>query len=242
MKPTLSLFLLTILMIACRPTDAVHLATATPAPASATVPPPEPSPTTFVLPESIPSPSATALPSNTPAETAATSPSAVTTVIIPTIEATLADQTPTVSAETSCGWQWARQPLEELSAQLTQALKDASLPVESARAEAYGENCLGSDGVTVVRFAPMETDYYITLSASDLRDETMLGNLITGVISVLNKFPVGSTPGPKAGYVSLTFKAADSDLRLWFIRTQAENAIAQGLTGAELFAAIQIKP
>jgi hypothetical protein len=144
---------------------------------------------------------------------------------------------PTISY-TECGWQWARQNLPEVSAQFLGALQIAGLPVETARAEAYGENCLGQDG-SVVRFAAMETDFYLTFAVADLADEATLGQLLEQTFSVLDQFPVGQTPGPNPGYIGITFKAGEQAQNLWFLRTRIAELRSQNLTGAALYQALK---
>jgi hypothetical protein len=140
---------------------------------------------------------------------------------------------------TECGFVWAREPQPELSQEFDKALKKA-LPQASGRAEAYGENCLNSQG-QVVRFAAMETDYYVTLQVETLEDKQALGKLIEQVLGVLAQFPVETTPGPQPGYVGIAFKAPSDELNLWFTRRDAEAALENGLRGEELFNSLQAK-
>jgi hypothetical protein len=143
--------------------------------------------------------------------------------------------TPTATVRyEDCGWQWATQALPELSAQVEAALQAAGLPVAAANAEAYGENCMQGSDNQVAYFAAMETDFHITLEASDLSDEAALGDLLEQTLVVLDGFPPGATAGPQAGYVGVTFQAGTDELRLWFPMTDGESARALGLHGAEL--------
>jgi hypothetical protein len=143
---------------------------------------------------------------------------------------------PTVSY-TECGWQWAHQNLPEVSAQFLEALQAAGLPFETARTEAYGENCLGQDG-SIIRFAARETDFYLTLTVADLTDEAALGNLLEQTFSVFDQFPVSQTPGPNPGYIGLTFKAGEQVQNLWFQRARIAELRSQNLSGAELYQAL----
>ncbi len=98
---------------------------------------------------------------------------------------------------------WATQSLPELSEQLLAGLNEAGLPVLAARAEAYGENCLYSDGALAC-FAAMQTDYRITLTVETLTDAKTLGSLLEQTLEVIDGFPVRETPGPNPGYIGIT--------------------------------------
>ena len=140
---------------------------------------------------------------------------------------------------TECGFVWARESLPDLSKEFDAALK-AVLPQASGYAEAYGENCINSQG-EVVRFLAMETDFYATLEVETLEDKQALGEFAEQVLSVLAGFPVGSTPGPQAGYVGITFQSPSDELRLWFTRSDAEAALENGLRGEDLFNSLQAR-
>lgn len=150
--------------------------------------------------------------------------------------------TPTLpSTEAPCGFVEGRQTLDDVSAQLLEKLKAASLPVESARAEAYGENCITADG-SVVRFAARETDFYVTLTVSDLLDEITLGGLLEQALTAIDQFPINQTPGPNPGYVGIAFKAGEQLQNLWFTQTEANDLRSQGLKGADLYRALNRTP
>jgi len=136
-----------------------------------------------------------------------------------------------------CGYVWARESLDELSMDFKQALKVVQ-PQADGRAEAYGENCINTQG-KVMRFLAMETDFYVTLKVRDLEDKSVLGDLVEQALSVVAEFPVDKTPGPQPGYVGITFEAPGDELRLWFTQRDAEAALENGLRGEELFKALQ---
>ncbi len=147
--------------------------------------------------------------------------------------------TPTIPYET-CGWQWATQPLPDLSAQVQAALESAGLEGVTARAEAFGENCLSPDN-EVLRFAAMQTDFRITVEVESLADAERLGMFLEKILIVLDGFPTESTPGPNPGYVGVTFTAGTETLNLWFTATDGESARALGLRGAALLEELQNK-
>ena len=140
---------------------------------------------------------------------------------------------------TECGYVWARESLPELSKDFKEALQEVQ-PQADGYAEAYGENCIDSQG-NVVRFLSMETDFYVTLRVKDLEDKQALGEWIEQVLNLVAKFPVEDTPGPQPGYVGITFETPGDELRLWFTQMDAETALENGLQGEELFNALQLK-
>jgi hypothetical protein len=138
-----------------------------------------------------------------------------------------------------CAFTWARQPLPELSDQLQQAIRKIQLDA-SARAEAYGENCVDEQG-EVVYFTAMETDLYISFPVTDLQDRPALGELLDQTLTILDEFPADQTPGPQPGYVSLRFETKDDTLNLWFPVTQAKQLRQDGKQGVELLKSLQEK-
>jgi len=161
------------------------------------------------------------------------------TVVPDTEPIPVTETPPQDNTSTECGFVWARQPLADLSKEFDAALKEV-LPEASGYAEAYGENCINSQG-EVVRFTAMETDFYVTLEVESLEDKQALGELVEQVLSVLEQFPVEDTPGPQPGYMGITFQAPRDELRLWFTQLEAQAAIDNGLRGEELYLALQVK-
>ena len=147
--------------------------------------------------------------------------------------------TPAVSSA-QCAFVEARQTQPELSAGLIEKLKQAALPVETARAEAYGENCIAADN-TIVSFAQRETDFYITLNTLNLADPSALGSLLEKALTVIDQFPPDQL-GPNPGYIGVTFQAGSQVQNLWFTRTRANELRKQGLKGADLYQALADKP
>lgn len=156
-------------------------------------------------------------------------------LIAPT--STPAVEASTPSADTPCAFVEGRKTLADITKQFSDKLKNAGLPVESARAEAYGENCIAEDG-HIVSFAARETDFYATLIVKDLADENTLGNLLEQTLAVIDEFPVDQTPGPNPGYIGITYKAGEQVQNLWFTQTQANDLRKQGVKGAALYQAL----
>jgi hypothetical protein len=149
-------------------------------------------------------------------------------------------KTDTPAAENPCAFVEGRKTLADVSERLNGKLKDAGVPIESARAEAYGENCIAADG-HVVRFAARETDFYVILTVTNLADDAALGELLEKILTTLDQFPVDQTPGPNPGYIGITYKAGEQVQNLWFTQTQANDLRKQGLKGAALYHALAPK-
>ena len=160
--------------------------------------------------------------------------------ITPTPDATPTPAETAAGSSADCAYVEARQPIPGLSGQFLDNLKQAGLPVDAARAEAYGENCVAADN-SVVRFAAMETDLYITMSVTNLADQAALGGLLEKALAIIANIPADQL-GPNPGYIGVTFKAADQVQNLWFSQTQASDAQHRGLKGADLYRALTNKP
>jgi hypothetical protein len=179
----------------------------------------------------------TPIPSETPAEPSATPTDTPPPPTIPSSPDPSAGVPPTIGA---CSFNWARKSLPELSEQLLVKINEAGLSVVSASAEAYGEDCLYSDG-SLAYFAAMETDYRLTLSVSDLSDTTALADLLTQTLAIIDQFPIKETPGPMPGYIGITFQAGEQVKNLWFQRAKSDELRAQGLSGVNLYEALKAK-
>ena len=95
-----------------------------------------------------------------------------------------------------CYFNWADQPLPELSNQVKTALKAANLPLVSAVVYVHGENCTNSQNNEVVYFSPMETVYRTTFQVETLTDTENLGNMLETIMIVLDGFPMEAILGP----------------------------------------------
>lgn len=171
-----------------------------------------------------------------PLPTATPSPSPV-----PATETPIPSLTPTSTLSyTECTWNWATQPLPELSADLESDLQAAlELPL-TAYAEAFGENCFDGRTNQVAYFAAMETDFYITVQVEALAERETLGQTTERILTiVLSRFPVETTPGPNGGYIGITFVSDAEQLRLRLTWAEAESALASGLHGASLLDALE---
>lgn len=140
---------------------------------------------------------------------------------------------PTARAE-DCAWVWATRPLLLETGLFAEALGEAGFRQAEVQAIAYGEECRDASGESQ-RFAVMQTDFYLTFTVPSLNDGPALGEMLERLLTVLAKFPTGSTPGPQPGYVGVTFVADQEHVNLWFRTTLANEARAQGLRGTALF-------
>jgi hypothetical protein len=147
----------------------------------------------------------------------------------------VAPATDTPANYQNCYFNWATQPLPELSAQVQATITAAGLTGVIATAEAFGENCYDSQTNKPISFSAMETDFRISVPVDNLADYEKLGNLLEEILTVLDGFPTETTPGPQPGYVGVTFQAGKDELHLWFLVEYGKSARALGLHGAALF-------
>jgi hypothetical protein len=137
------------------------------------------------------------------------------------------------TSSTDCGYQWAYQSLPELSSLLDQTVRSL-IPNSASHATAFGENCLGNNG-EVIRFIPMETDYYITITVDSLTDYQTFGNWISIVMQAVNGLPTDMIIGPKPGFVEFVLQKNESERKSFRVPIQDFASISNGLTGEDLF-------
>ncbi|MEQ8674121.1 MAG: hypothetical protein RLP44_22260 [Aggregatilineales bacterium] len=114
---------------------------------------------------------------------------------------------------TPCAWVWHTEYLPDLSDYVRIALRlmPELRPYRlSGYAEAFGENCVDSDG-TLQYFAVMETDFTVAIQADELTlpetgdDLTDYGDVLLNVLIALSTFDTQSTPGGQAGRITIRF-------------------------------------
>jgi len=137
----------------------------------------------------------------------------------------------------ACIWNWATQPLDDVSTVLRTALDAENIPYQEAGASAFGENCLDQSG-NIQYFATMETDFDVTLTSEN--DPDTLGNLAKDVLTVIvTEFPVDSTPGPMPGRIGLVIETPDQTYHTYTIYIQQNEVEAlMGLSGAAFWTAL----
>ncbi len=133
-----------------------------------------------------------------------------------------------------CAYVWAYRSLPEISGKVNQAIH-ALQPEASASAQAFGEDCVYADGHA--EFGAMETDFYVTLMAKNLKDDKELGGWIINVMKALDAFPRGVVPGGQDGFVQFTFKTGQ-DQRVLNVQISAYKKLGAGLDGAQVMRAL----
>ncbi|HET9907786.1 MAG TPA: hypothetical protein VFQ23_14140 [Anaerolineales bacterium] len=159
------------------------------------------------------------------------------TSLPPTVTAT-STQTATATPPTygGCGYQWANQPLPELSAEFQNAIQLLQ-PEAQANAFAFGEDCVHADGTTRT-FIAMETDFNVTLQVNDLSDESALGDWIVKIMDVIENIPPEKIMGPRPGRVSVAFQVGSEQKYVNFYVDQYQ-ALPSGLSSTEIYQALQ---
>ena len=139
-----------------------------------------------------------------------------------------------------CGYQWAYEDIPELTAQFDFAIKSL-IPNSTSHTTAFGENCVGSDG-QVIKFLPMETDFYVIASVDTLDNYETFGNWLAQVLQVVNGFPPELIVGPKPGFVEFRFEKSPSESIGLRLPIQQYNETENGKTGEELFRLFYAEP
>jgi len=149
---------------------------------------------------------------------------------------TMTDQTQMPTQ--ACGYQWAYQPLPEVSQQYQHLFDEAGISEVILRAEAFGENCLNADQ-SVQRFLPMQTDLYLKIPVSDLTPET-IGTWFGKILPILEQVSPDSLPGPMSAsaYITFEFTANGEIMNLRLQRPQAFQPLDEGKRGLELYQAL----
>lgn len=137
--------------------------------------------------------------------------------------------------DTQCGYQWATQPLPDVTADLQQLLDRQNTLAVEVNAAAYGENCLLADG-SIARFLAKQTDLYFKVPVADMEDTRNLGELTEGIILFVEEIPADALVGPNEGYIQINFTSAFGQMTsLWFQPSAGRAALNEGLKGADLF-------
>ncbi len=138
-----------------------------------------------------------------------------------------------LASEPPCAYQWATSDLPDLTAQLN-AMIQSIIPASVSRAAAYGENCIDANG-QVVRFSPMETDFYVTFTVETLDDYQTFGDWMYEVMLIVDGVPPEDLAGPQAGFVEFRFEKSASENITFRVPLQSFFESAGGKSGEELF-------
>ena len=142
--------------------------------------------------------------------------------------------TPTQFSEVSCVWNWAYQPLPEITAQIRQRFTEAGIAATDIAAIAFGENCINGETGQIVRFAAMQTDFEVTGEVGDFEDADTVGEKVRAIIQILEEFPPESTPGPAPGNLKITITSGARTGHLNVKVTQAYQSAKDIQSGAKL--------
>jgi len=209
------LLLLTLFLGAC------STSVSSPEPLSA----PSPTPIDFPITES-----ADSLPPLTHSDSVPTIP------VEPHIDQPPDGNIPTVPpASEGCGYMWATQNLTDLTLVLQAAIKNLQPDAESY-AFAFGEDCIYQDGHKT--FSAMETDFNVTMPATDLTDENALGEWIVRVMEVIGDLPAEKIVGPRPGRVTIIFMSGTDQKFVQFYIDKYQ-ALDPNMNGWEIYQALQ---
>jgi hypothetical protein len=160
---------------------------------------------------------------------------AVATVSTPGIEQELENATTVApSDQLACAYQWAQEPLPELSTEFQRSIQLLQ-PEAQANAYAFGENCIRADGTST--FGAMETDFNVTLQVPDLSNAADLGDWIVKVMQVVENIPPDQIEGTKPGKVSMIYQSNGEQKIVNFYIDQYQ-ALPAGLSNAEIYQAL----
>lgn len=141
--------------------------------------------------------------------------------------------------EIQCAYQWASQPLPEVSSVLQGQVIKAGIENTVILAEAFGENCIDPGTGKVVRFLTRQTDIRIRTTVEGISDREQAGKLLAQLLELISVTPPETLPGPQPGMIEAVFTASDGEIILWFPLVDGEKALDEGKTGAELVTALQ---
>lgn len=141
-----------------------------------------------------------------------------------------------------CAFAWVNQPLEEETARLQELLLKNGWNTVEGMLMAYGENCLDVSTDQVVRFTPLQTDFYFTVPVPSVENQNELGFWVERLIQIAEQLPQEELPGITRGYMSILFDNGREQVRLWFPIEEGAKALESGLRGNTLFQKLQAKP
>jgi hypothetical protein len=142
-------------------------------------------------------------------------------------------------ATLQCAWQWARNPLPEITRQVQALFTEAKIS-GSIHAEAYGENCLDYRGGTpsVAYFAAMTTDFSMDIRNVELTDPDALAETYLRAYDLLVDWAEEAELPARPGYLTVRFNGPDyyTTVRAMFSEVQA--FLDDGLRGRALLEAL----
>lgn len=142
-----------------------------------------------------------------------------------------------------CAWQWATEPLPEI----TQLVQDWFTEAEfraGVFAEAYGENCLDyrSGTPTVAYFAAMTTDFDVNIYSLNLTNASALAESYVKAYELLVAFSAEAELPARLGYLDVKFFAPGYFTTIRAMFSEVEALLDDGLTGQALLEALSAWP
>ena len=105
--------------------------------------------------------------------------------------------------EVQCAWVWASKRSPDLSSQLQERLTSVGLTHVSGDVAIFGEDCIDPQENKAVRFAAMQTEFYLEVEGDQPDGEEGMGDLLIPIIALLRDVAANGTPGPQPDRVRL---------------------------------------
>ncbi|MBA3875106.1 MAG: hypothetical protein H0X30_38770 [Anaerolineae bacterium] len=143
--------------------------------------------------------------------------------------------TPTSSyQQPSCAFSWAHQAVPEAAVALQNAFNDAGVKsIEVVQVDAFGENCVNSNG-KVVSFGAMGSDFYLTATVNNLNASNELAQIVATAYKSIKTLTVNLPGGP--GYVDIMMNANGTSKHFRAMFSTIDSLIKDGKGDAELLA------
>lgn len=146
-------------------------------------------------------------------------------------------------AYVQCAWQWASQPLPEITQQAQDWFTEAEFRA-GVFVEAYGENCLDyrSGTPTTANFAAMTTDFYLNIYSLNLTNAPALAESYMKAYELLVEFSAEADLPARLGYLTVTFNAPGYFTTVRAMFSEVKALLADGLAGQDLLEALDAWP
>ncbi|MBN8594044.1 MAG: hypothetical protein J0M33_19980 [Anaerolineae bacterium] len=161
----------------------------------------------------------------------------------PTLTTTHSNTATSSPAYLQCAWQWASEPLPEMTQQVQDWLTEAEFRA-GVFAEAYGENCLDyrSGTPAVAYFAAMTTDFHLNIYSLTLTNAPALAESYMKAYELLVEFSAEADLPARLGYLTVTFNAPGYFTTVRAMFSEVEALLDNGLTGQSLLEALGAWP
>ena len=161
----------------------------------------------------------------------------------PTATSTHSSTPASSPAYLQCAWQWATEPLPEITQMVQDWFTEADFRAR-VFAEAYGENCLDyrSGTPTVGYFAAMTTDFHLNIYSLNLTNASSLAESYMNAYELLIDFSAEADLPARLGYLTVTFNAPGYFTTVRAMFSEVESLLDDGLTGQALLEALDAWP